>query len=475
MSDAPVGPPGLPRGGRGVPARRRRLGLLTAVLLLATLTLALVAARGHLALGSVLLLYLLAVVVVSVVGGIWVGVGAALVAFLLANFFLTPPYHTLAVDDRDSVVGLFVFLVVAVTVSALVDLAARRQAQAARSDAEAAMLGRVATEPLAARAPEDVLAEIAAAFALTSVELVQLGPPEEVLARVGPPVVPPGTVEAGAGDDRLVRGSGPALFAEDRRLLGSLARAASQAVDVRSLALEASRAGELAAIDRLRAALLAAVGHELRTPLAGIKAAVTTLRQPEVDLGPDDRDELLATIERSADRLTDLVANLLDLSRLQAGALSIDLAPAALDEVVARALLDRHLQAVVNDVPDDLPYVLADAGLLERVVANLVDNAHRHSPAGVPVRLAATADSTGVTLQVVDHGPGVPADDRERIFAAFQRLDDRSTTSGVGLGLAIARGFTDAMGGSLRPADTPGGGLTMSVTLPIAPAEASNR
>jgi K+-sensing histidine kinase KdpD len=437
------------------------------------MTVALVAARGHLALGSVLLLYLLAVVVVSVVGGIRVGVGAALVAFLLANFFLTPPYHTLAVSGRDSVVALFVFLVVAGTVSALVDLAAGRQAQAARSDAEAAMLGRVATEPVASRAPEDVLAEIAAAFALTSVELTQVGPPEVVLARVGPPVVPPGTVEVGAGDDRLVRGSGPVLFAEDRRLLGSLARAASRAADVRSLALEASRASELAAIDRLRSALLAAVGHDLRTPLAGIKAAVTTLRQPEVDLSPDDRDELLATVERSADRLTDLVANLLDLSRLQAGALSIELAPAALDEVVARALLDRHLDAVVNDVPDDLPYVLADAGLLERVVANLVDNAHRHSPAGVPVRLVAEAGAADVTLRVVDHGPGVAADDRERIFAAFQRLDDRSTTSGVGLGLAIARGFTDAMGGSLRPADTPGGGLTMTLTLPIARAEAT--
>jgi K+-sensing histidine kinase KdpD len=472
VSAAPVDPPGLPRGGHGLPARRRRLGLLTAVLLLATMTVALVAARGHLALGSVLLLYLLAVVVVSVVGGIQIGVGAALVAFLLANFFLTPPYHTLAVESRDSVVGLLVFLVVAVTVSALVDLAARRQAQAARSDAEAVMLGRVATEPLASRAPEDVLAEIASAFALTSVELVELGPPEVVLARVGPAVVPPGTMEAGAGDDRLVRGSGPALFAEDRRLLGSLARAASRALDVRSLALEASRAGELAAIDRLRSALLAAVGHDLRTPLAGIKAAVTTLRQPEVELGPEDRDELLATIEGSADRLTDLLANLLDLSRLQAGALSIDLAPAALDEVVARALLDRHLEAVVNDVPDDLPYVLADAGLLERVVANLVDNAHRYCPAGASVRLAAEADGTGVTLQVVDHGPGVPEDDRERIFVAFQRLDDRSTTSGVGLGLAIARGFTDAMGGSLRPADTPGGGLTMALTLPIARREA---
>jgi two-component system sensor histidine kinase KdpD len=327
-----------------------------AVVLLPGLTAVLVGVRGDLALGSVLLLYVLATVVISVVGGLLAGVVAAIASFGLANFFLTPPYRTLAVDDRDSVIELVVFLLVSITVSALVDLSARRQA--------------------AAR--------------------------------------------------------------------------------------------ELDEVDRLRSALLAAVGHDLRTPLAEIKAAVTTLRQRDVRLTAADQAELLAGIERSSDWLSDLIANLLDLSRLQAGALSVDLQPVALDEVVSRALIDRRFRAVANEVDDDLPMAFADSGLLERVVANLVDNANRHSPETSPVEVRARVSDHAVQVAVVDHGPGVQEADWDRIFAPFQRLDDRRTDISVGLGLAIARGFTDAMGGSLVPSHTPGGGLTMTVTLPRA-------
>jgi two-component system, OmpR family, sensor histidine kinase KdpD len=348
-------------GARGLTAGRRWLGLLLVVVVLPALTAVLVGVRGDLTLGSVLLLYLLATVVISVVGGLLAGIVGAVASFALANFFLTPPYRTLAVDDRDSVIELVVFLLVSVTVSGLVDLAARRQAAAQ----------------------------------------------------------------------------------------------------------------ELDEVDRLRAALLAAVGHDLRTPLAEIKAAVTTLQLTDVHLDETDRAELLASIERSSDWLSDLIANLLDLSRLQAGALSMDLQPVALDEVVARALIDRRFADVANEVDDDLPMAYADAGLLERVVANLVDNAHRHSPASSPVEVSARVGPTDVRVAVVDHGPGVQEADWDRIFVPFQRLDDRSTDISVGLGLAIARGFTDAMGGSLVPSNSPGGGLTMTVTLPRADGRAS--
>jgi K+-sensing histidine kinase KdpD len=464
----------LPRRGQGLTRQRRGLGLLLAAVALPALTGALLTVRGDLELGSILLLYLLGVVVISVVGGLVAGILAALGSFLLANFFLIPPYHTLAVEDRDSIIALLVFLLVAVTVSVLVDVAARRQAAAARSEADAKLLGRVAAEPLVGRSPEDVLAEVATTFGLTSVALLEHGAaagesgPGTVLARVGPPFDGPGTVSVDAGGDRRLVGTGRDLFAEDRGLLGSLAHAASRALDARAMAGEASRARELAEVDRLRAALLAAVGHDLRTPLAGITAAVTTLRQPDVHLDDADRDELLVTIERSADRLADLIANLLDLSRLQAGALRLDPQPVAVDEVVARALLDRHLHEVVNAVADDLPLVLADPGLLERVVANLADNAHRHAPPGTTVEVQAQATPEDVQVAVVDHGPGVDEADWDSIFVPFQRLDDRSTDTGVGLGLAIARGFTDAMGGTLLPAHSPGGGLTMTITLPRA-------
>jgi K+-sensing histidine kinase KdpD len=466
----------LPRRGRGLTAQRRGMGLLLAAAALPALTGVLLVLPGDLSLGSVLLLYLLAVAVISVVGGIVGGVVAAIGSFLLANFFFTPPFHTLAVDSRDAVIALLVFLLVAVTISVLVDVAARRQAAVARSEADAALLGRAAAEPLVGRTAEEVLAEVATTFGLSSVAIVENDVSADgdsagtVLARVGPPFDGLGTVSVDAGGDRRLVGAGRDLFAEDRGLLGSLAHAASRALDARELAGEASRARELAEVDRLRAALLAAVGHDLRTPLAGITAAVTTLRQPDVHLDAADRDELLATIERSAERLSDLIANLLDLSRLQAGALRLDLQPVAVDEVVARVLLDRHLRDVVNAVADDLPLVLADPGLLERVVANLADNASRHASTQTWVEIQAEASDGTVRVSVVDHGPGVDESDWDSIFVPFQRLDDTSADMGVGLGLAIARGFTEAMGGTLRPAHSSGGGLTMTITLPRAPA-----
>ena len=210
------------------------------------------------------------------------------------------------------------------------------------------------------------------------------------------------------------------------------------------------------------------MGHDLRTPLAGIKAAVSSLRQPDIDWAPADRAELLATVEDSTDRLVALVENLLSLSRLQAGVLSAAPRPIALDAVVAQALLHTAGGAAVDvDVPDDLPLALADPGLVERVLANLLANAVTAS-APDKVRMEGRAAGGRLCLRVIDHGPGLPAADRDRLFAPFQRLDDRGG-AGLGLGLAIARGFTEAMSGTLTPSDTPGGGLTMTVELPAAP------
>jgi two-component system sensor histidine kinase KdpD len=238
---------------------------------------------------------------------------------------------------------------------------------------------------------------------------------------------------------------------------------AARAVENRRLAVEAD---ELAQIDRLRAALLGAVGHDLRTPLAGIKAAVSSLRAPDVKFSDDDRAELLATVEESADRLAAVVDNLLALSRLQAGVLSIDLQPTAVDAVAAQAALVTDPSVQVT-VPDDLPHALADAGLLERVVANLLANARKASPPGATVTIRGDTTGAEIRLAVVDHGPGLPVAAREAAFAPFQRLDDH-TGGGLGLGLAIARGFTEAQGGTLIPSDTPGGGLTMTIILPAA-------
>jgi two-component system sensor histidine kinase KdpD len=226
--------------------------------------------------------------------------------------------------------------------------------------------------------------------------------------------------------------------------------------------------------DRLRTALLAAVSHDLRTPLASIKAAVSTLETPGIRLSDTDRRDLLAAIEHSTDSLRSIVDNLLDMSRLQAGALSLDLQDVGLDDVLSRAVGSVVDPAEVDiDVPPGLPDVTVDLGLLDRVVANLVQNAVRHSPAGSRTRLVAAAHGDRVHLRVVDHGPGVPDTLKPKLFEPFQRLDDRHTALGVGLGLAVAKGLTEAQGGVLRAEDTPGGGLTMVVDLPSAPAPAA--
>ncbi|MFL6134116.1 MAG: sensor histidine kinase, partial [Nocardioidaceae bacterium] len=223
----------------------------------------------------------------------------------------------------------------------------------------------------------------------------------------------------------------------------------------------------LAEANKVRTALLAAVGHDLRSPLAAAKAAVSSMLSSDVTLDPNDRRELIHTADESLDRLTALVGNLLDLSRLQAGVMPMRLGPVVVDEVVATTLdaMGAMGLRVRVELPDGLPDVVADAGLLERVLVNLADNALRHSPTGRPPTLDAALAPGRVELRLRDHGPGIRAADRDRVFLPFQRLGDTDNTQGIGLGLALCRGLTEAMGGRLEPRETPGGGLTMVVVL----------
>lgn len=233
----------------------------------------------------------------------------------------------------------------------------------------------------------------------------------------------------------------------------------------RRLDQEAARAAALVETDRLRTALLQAVSHDLRAPLAAAKTSVSAVLGTE--LSASDRLSLLAGADRSLDRLTSLVSNLLDLSRLQAGALPIRLQPTDIEEVVASALAH-----VTNDSDrveaqfDDLPAVRADPGLLERVVANLVDNALQHTTSRT--RVWAVLDGDLVRLLVRDHGPGVSPEQQDRLYVPFQHSGDTATGEGAGLGLALSKGLTEAMGGTLQARATPGGGLTMVVTLEVA-------
>lgn len=440
---------------------------------LAALTAVLVPARSSLSLAGVVLIYLTAVVIVAATGGLPVALTTAVVSTGLVNFFFVPSFHTLAVDHRDAVITLVVYVVVAATVSIAVDLAARHRAAAARSGVEAALLARITETPLEERPLKAVLEHVRHTFGMTGAALLERDADgERPVAVVGdlPSAVP--ALSASAGEHLRLVADGPAVFAPDQRFLTLLATAAARALQAERLAAQAARTRELTEIDKLRAALLAAVGHDLRTPLAGIKASVSTLREPDLELTEAQQTELLATVDASADKMSDLVENLLALSRLQAGALSVHPRATTLDETVAAALLHTAVppgRTLDLGIPDDLPPVWTDPGLLERVIANLISNALQAGPPGRPVHLHARQEPHTLSLQIIDHGPGIPTDQRERVFAPFQRLDDHTVHQGLGLGLAIARGFTEAMNGTLVPSDTPGGGLTMTLTLPTAP------
>jgi two-component system, OmpR family, sensor histidine kinase KdpD len=469
----PVAPPRTPMGGLG---RRRHLtGAVVALAGLPLLTLLLDSTRETFSLESQVLLYLLLVVAVAVIGGMAVAIGSAVAAAFLINYFFVKPEHTLAVAQGEQALALAVFLIVAAVVSWAVEAAARRARAAEQAARQAETLSGLAGGHIEEDdALRQVLERARETFSMESVALSARRHPSGEWVEVESVGWAPRGEEAPLRFDvpigaelRLI-GRGPALFAEDQGVLGAFAAAARSAYEGRKLSERAGQAGELALADRQRTALLAAVGHDLRTPLAGIKASVSTLRQTDVEWSEDQRNELLAAIEESADRLDGIVANLLDASRLEAGALTVQPQPVALDEVIGAALLSVPLarDAVTVDVPEDLPLVMADPGLLERVLANLVENAIRHG-GGTAVDVVATAGELDAHVKVVDHGPGVPAAERERLFRPFERAGD-GTQQGAGLGLTVARGFAEAMDGVLIADGSDGGGLTMRLRLPLA-------
>ena len=459
------------RSAAGLSRTRTLAGAVLGVLVLGGLTAALTPMRDDLALADVVLIYLAVVVAIAVIGGLVPALAAACASDLLVNFYFVAPYHTFTVEHRDNVITLLVYVAVAITVAVAVDLAARQRAAAARTGIESELLARVTAGPVTEGSLISLLTHVRDTLHMDSAAMLETAPngEQQVIALVGPALSEDPVLSVPAADGLRLVVDGPPVFAPDPRFLGRLAAAAARTLQAERLAAEAAAARELAEIDRLRAALLTAVGHDLRTPLAGIKAGVSSLREADLDLTDDQRAELLATVEESADRMDALVENLLAMSRLRAGAMSIHSRPVALDEVVATALL--HTPAadtVVIDIPDDLPPAYADPGLLERAVANVLSNAHRASPPGRPVELTGLAAGDRLELHIVDHGRGVAEADRDRIFQPFQRLDDRTTDGGLGLGLAIAQGFVEAMGGTITPTDTPGGGLTMILSLPLA-------
>lgn len=425
--------------------------------------------RGKLDFSTDVVDYFLATVVVALAGGIGPALVAALLSAGLLNFFFTEPLYTLTVHAQSNVITLVAMLVVGVVVALVVDAAARRASQAAQARTEATLLASYARTVLTGTEPlRRLLEKVRENFALESVSLVEKR--DGVWHRVeecGPdPCGEPddADVDVPVTADVHLTLRGRPLPAADRRVLEAAAGQALLALRQQRMAAAAASAERKAEATELRTALLSALGHDLRTPLTSIKASIGSLRASDIELPPEDVAELLATAEESTDRLAALVDNLLDSSRLATGAVRPQLRPVGYDEVVAHALSTvDDSRSVVVGVDEHVPAVLGDPGLLERVVANVIDNALRHGGGTVKVRASTYAE--WVELRIIDHGRGLRKGKAESAFAPFQRLGDRDNVPGIGLGLSVAKGFTEAMGGTIRAEDTPGGGLTVVIAL----------
>ncbi|MDF2260151.1 sensor histidine kinase [Streptantibioticus ferralitis] len=459
----------LPVRGQSLPVVRRVAGPVAGLVLpgLLTLLLRAVSHALHLNLTSETLLFLITVVAVACIGGVVSAVLASISASLLLNYYFIPPVGEFTIAEPNNILALAAFTMVAVIVAAIVDRSLRLSRRAANATAEAETLSALAG---------NILRGDQAVSALLNLTRETFGMESAVLAwrTAGDEPCPSDDADLTIpiGPDSLLLLKGRDLAASEHRVLTAFAAHLAAALERARLAEAAAEVEPVKAADRMRTALLAAVSHDLRTPLASGWAAVSSLRSRDVDFSEEDREELLATAEESLVKLNRLVDNLLDMSRLQAGALTLRLRPTAPAEVLPLALdtLPDTFVPVLTPGLEEVADVLADPPLLERVLANLVANAVRHSPSGQPVSVSASVLGSWVEIRVVDRGPGIQPADWERAFEPFQRMGDTDNSTGLGLGLALSRGLTEAMGGSLTPEETPGGGLTMVVSLPVAPA-----
>ena len=406
-------------------------------------------------------------VLVALVGGLLPALLAAVVGFLVLNWFFTPPVGTFTVAEPRNIVVLVVFLAVAAGVASVVDRASRRSIEATQARTEAATMSALSRSVLTGQdTAEAIVEQVRETFGQDAVSLLRRSPTGwSVLASSGHPCATDpddGDTRVSVDEDHVIALCGGTLRARDQRVLEAFAVQTGLVLEYRRLKAREERAAALEGAEATSTALLRAVSHDLRTPLATMRTAVDGLVSDGLDEA--DRATLVSTVGDATDQLERLIDNLLDLSRVQSGLVKPVLSPRSLDEILPIAVSGYEPGAVSLEVDESVPFVRTDRGLLERVVANLVGNAVRVS-GSTPVRVLAHVLPTTVEILVVDRGPGVPPDQRERMFEPFQRLDDASP-GGLGLGLAVARGLTEAIEGELSAEDTPGGGLTMVVSVP---------
>ena len=412
----------------------------------------------------ILLVVMLEIVAIASISGPWLGVITAVIALAAVNWWLVPPYGTFEIANLDNLVALGVFGLAAVAAALVVEASASARARAEREAARSALVAEVLEAGSGGEVTsEQALERVRQALDLRGVVLLRDDEPEPLLSA--------GVPESGApslhvrSDDYVLEGWGDERIAPDRAYLRTLASAASRAFESERLEREQRRAEQLLVTDEVRSMLLRSLGHDLRTPLAGIRLSAEALNDPSGTLTPGERRELEQGIARSTQRLDDIVTNLLDLSRVEAGALAVQCQPTDLEEVLDRALLADELPAVTTALPEALPPVVADPALLERILVNLLTNVARHAE-GSPARVDAEVSEQKVLVRVIDRGPGIAPGERVAATTAFARAGSTLNDGGAHLGLATARGFASAMGSDLQLVESPGGGLTVQLELP---------
>jgi two-component system sensor histidine kinase KdpD len=463
-------------GGGAVPKNRVRFGLVLALFAPVLATLGLAQLREDFQLPGFLLVFMAVVIGVAAVGGWGPAMLSAFASFLLVNWYFTPPFYRFTIADPENLLALLMFLIVAAAISAVVARAARDRSEGRKARSEVRYLSELAEAIVSTSDPvPQFLEHIRTTLHLDSAAVLRETGGGWAVEEAAGSAIPGSPGEAtdsfALGDGNVLVVSGAPLAASDRRVISAVADLLAIAMRNRQLDEVAAASARGARLSQVRGALIAAVSHDLKTPLTAIKASVTSLRQKDVVWSPEQTRDFLNTVVESADRLGVLISNLMDMSRLQAGMVDPVMSPVNIAEVVEHVLQETRASPdrVVIEVPESI-VVLADRTLLGRALTNIVRNALTWAPSGSFVHLTASESGEAVSLRVVDKGPGIPSSEREKIFEAFQRLGDAPGDRGVGLGLAVARGFVEAMGGKLVPAATPGGGFTMLIRLqaPVA-------
>lgn len=413
---------------------------------------------------------------IAIKSPLWLTIIGAIENFLFLNYFFTPPFHTLKISNKDDLIALLVFLATSITASLILRKLELRTAKLKQLSKEGLFLSSLAEDIIRGHnSLDEILKNSKSTFGLSELAVArkdQVSKTDELDVIYGSI----STISKEIVDSQIVLNAeysllaSPAITDQDlRSLVTTFGSQVLILLERQVLEENEKELSEIRQADQMRVALLNAVSHDLRGPLASSKAAISSLLNNEVSWSQEDQRELLNSASSSLDQLNHLIENLLDMSRLEAGAIFLNWRNVGVEDVVSGAIksLKSPTDLIEISIDSELPSVKGDPILLERVIGNLLENALRFNPKDRTITIAAFQVEERIEVRIIDHGPGLSTKDKSKLFTPFQRLGDRDNSTGVGLGLAIVKGFTELMNGRISIEETYQGGLTMVLSFPI--------